>query len=283
MQTPIQESTATTHGSKAHARSFDSEFNEAMPVFPASQWPRIPADVPAQRLAHAEAIPGGRYTTLTLARGTRLRLRDITGNTCASLMMWRADATHERLNTADTVKIPWQAYLGPGHPLLSDQGRILASLEADSSGHHDVLAGVSTAVHNSEKFGDGAPESASPAAYEMLLLSALKLGLTERDLPHPVSFFHGVKVGDDGRFVSTGTAGAGTHVDLVTHLPVHVAIAVANHPLDPDPEYSIGAVDLLTWSAEGDLEAINDDEDREPEFRRAVANTFGLVSSAGLR
>lgn len=282
MSTPVDDTTSTTHGAKAHARSHDAAFNEAMPVFPPTDWPRIPADVPKELLTHAEAIPGGRYTTVTLARGTRLRMRDVTGNTCASLMMWRADAPHERLNTADTVKIPWQAYVGVGHPLLSDQGRILASIEADSGGHHDVLAGVSTAESNREKFGAGAPESATPAAYEMLLLSALKLGLSERDLPHPLSFFHGIRVESDGRFESTGTADAGAYVDIVTHLPVHVAIAISNHPLDPAEEFTVGAVDLLAWKAENDLDAINGDDSREPEFRRAVANTLGLVASAGL-
>ena len=74
-----------------------------------------------------------------LARGTRLRLRDLDGAACAHLLLYRADAPWERLNVADTVKVPWQAYLGAGHPLLSDQGRVLATVVADTSGQHDAL------------------------------------------------------------------------------------------------------------------------------------------------
>ena len=79
-----------------------------------------------------------------LARGTRLRLRDVHGTGCAHVLLWRADAPWERLNVADTVKVPWQAYLGAGHPLLSDQGRVLATVVADTSGHHDALCGTTT-------------------------------------------------------------------------------------------------------------------------------------------
>lgn len=49
----------------------------------------------------------------------------------AHLFLLRADAPYERLNIADTLKIPWQAYLGPGHPLLSGDGRVLATLATD--------------------------------------------------------------------------------------------------------------------------------------------------------
>ena len=62
---------------------------------------------------------------------------------------------HERLNVADTVKVPWQAYPTAGHPLLSDQGRLLATIVADTSGtprrpdrHHH-------AGRNTARYGDG--------------------------------------------------------------------------------------------------------------------------------
>lgn len=269
--------TDTTAAAREHARAQAGAAADpivtAMPVVPATDWPHPPADVPAERLTWAESIPGGRYTSVVLARGTRIRLTDVDGTACASLMMWRADAPWERLNTADTVKVPWQAYLGAGHPLLSDQGRVLATLVADDSGHHDALCGASTLAGNVARYGAGAPESDSPAGRELLLLAGLKHGLGERDLPHTVSFFHGVRVDDEGRLLSTGSAGAGRSVDLVLHLPVVVAVAVADHPLDPSPEYHAGTVRMLAWSAPADLAELVDDADRDPEYRRAVANS----------
>lgn len=270
-------STSTTSGARDHARAQAGAITDAMPVVPATDWPHPPADVPADRLTWAESVPGGRYTAVTLARGTRIRLTDRDGTACASLMMWRADAPWERLNTADTVKVPWQAYLGTGHPLLSDQGRVLATIVADTSGHHDALCGASTLAGNVARYGAGAPESGSPAGRELLLLAALKHGLGERDLPHTVSFFHGVRVDDDGALVSTGNAGAGATVDLVLHLPVVVAVAVADHPLDPSERYHAGTVEFLAWSAPQDLDALREGAlpgvGEDLEYRRAVANS----------
>lgn len=272
-------STATTTAAREHARSQAVAFNNAMPVFPPSAWPELPADIPADNMVHAEAIPGGRYTALRFDRGTRIRLIDTTGNACAQLMLWRADAAHERLNTADTVKIPWQAYLGIGHPLLSDQGRILATIIADTSGHHDALAGASTLAANTARYGDGAPESASPAGRELQLLGALKHGLSDRDLPHSVSFFHGVRVNDAGGFKSTGNAGAGCAVDLIVHLPVLAVISNTDHPLDPADNYHADTLHLLAWQATADLEATEHRIDAEPEYQRAVANTVAAVTN----
>ncbi|MDO8395140.1 MAG: DUF1989 domain-containing protein, partial [Dietzia sp.] len=105
----------------------------------------------------------------------------------------------------------------------------------------------------------------------------LKHGVGERDLPHTVSFFHGVRVSDDGALVSTGNAGPGATVDLVLHLPVVLAVAVADHPLDPSTEYHAGTVELLAWSAPDDLDALLGDTfpgvGQDLEYRRAVANS----------
>ena len=76
------------------------------------------------------------------------------------------------------MKVPWQAYLGEGHPLLSDQGRVLATVVADGSGHHDALCGTTTLAGNAAKYGAGEVHSASPAGRELFLLSAAKNGLT---------------------------------------------------------------------------------------------------------
>ena len=273
--------TSTTEAARAHARAQAGTVTDSMPVVPATDWPDVPDDVPAAALTWAESSPGGRYTTVVLGRGTRLRLTDVDGTASASLMLWRADAPWERLNTADTVKVPWQAYLGEGHPLLSDQGRVLATVVADDSGHHDALCGSSTLTGNIERYGAGAPESDSPAARELLLLAALKQGLGPRDLPQTLSFFHGVRADESGALDSTGSAGPGRSVDLVVHLPVIAAVAVADHPLDPSPEYHSGTVRMLAWTAPADLADLLADPDRDPEYLRAAANSEAAHLAAG--
>jgi uncharacterized protein len=157
--------TSTTYGARDHARAQEGAQAEAMPVVPAADWPAPPCA--AGHLVWAETVAGGNYTHRVLARGTELRLTDLRGDACAHLLLFVADRPWERLNVADTVKVQWNAYLGEGQLLLSDQGRVLASLVADTSGRHDALCGTSTLVRNTNRYGDGTPQSPSPAGREL--------------------------------------------------------------------------------------------------------------------
>src|SRR3954454_11321615 len=164
-----------------------------MPTLPASAWTDPPPGVAADALTWAEVVAGGNYTNKVVARGTTIRLTDRAGDACAHLLLFNADQPWERLNVADTVKVPWQAYLGAGHPLLSDQGRALATIVADSSGRHDALCGTTALPANAARYGDGSPQSPSPAGRELQLLAAAKHGLGPRDIPPSLSFFQGVR------------------------------------------------------------------------------------------
>src|SRR3954452_2847204 len=113
--------TATTYGARAHARAQEGTRSEAMPVVPAGDWPAPPCE--AGHLVWAETVAGGNYTHRVLVRGTELRLTDLRGDACAHLLLYAAERPWERLNVADTVKVQWNAYLGEGRLLLSDQGR----------------------------------------------------------------------------------------------------------------------------------------------------------------
>ncbi|MDL9936551.1 DUF1989 domain-containing protein [Gordonia sp. ABSL1-1] len=283
MSTTVEASTGTTAGARDHARSQARAITDSMPVVPASNWPTPPAGVDPATLTWAETVPGGRYTAKVLARGTRIRLHDVAGAACAHLLLWRADAPWERLNVADTVKVPWQAYVGTGHPLLSDQGRVLATVVADDSTRHDALCGTTTLAANTAKYGDGHVHSASPAGRELLTLAAAKHGLTPTDVAPSLSFFHGVRVADDGSLNSIGTAGAGKSVDLLLHLPCIVAIANTAHPLDPSPTFDTTSIEVLAWQAKNDLDALLAGvADADPEYQRAVANSEDVWAAARL-
>lgn len=273
--------TGTTAGAREHARAQAQAITDSMPVVPASDWPSIPQQIRPQDMTWAETIPGGRYSAKVLARGTRLRLRDVTGTGCAHLLLWRSEAPWERLNVADTVKVPWQAYLGTGHPLLSDQGRALATIVEDTSGHHDALCGTTTLTTNTEKYGAGEVHSHSPAGRELFTLAAAKQGLTPTDVVPSLSFFHSVVVEADGSLTSKGSAGQDKYVDLLFHLPCTVAIVNTAHPLDPSPAFDVGPVEVLAWRAPTDLDAaLAALDDTDPEYQRAVLNSEDVWNAA---
>jgi hypothetical protein len=243
----MMSSTNSTDGARSHARSQAAEARMRVPAPPAG----------VDGVTWAEAVPPGSYATKVLGRGSRLHLGDPDGGACAHLLVFRADASWERLNVADTVKVPWQAYLGAGHPLLSDQGRVLATIVGDTSGHHDALCGM------------------TGAGRAQMLLGVHKHGMDARDVGPSVSFFKGVRVADDGGLTFTGSAGDGTTVDLLIHLPVVVVLVNAPHPLDPSP--AIADLDVVAWRADSELTAPVTDE---PEYLRALFNTESAWAAA---
>src|SRR4051812_27669248 len=113
--------TATTYGARAHARAQQGSRAEAMPVVPAREWPAPPCE--AGRLVRAATVAGGTSAPRVPARGTERRLTDRRGAAWAHLQLLVPARPWERLNVADTVKVQWNAYLGEGQLLLSDQGR----------------------------------------------------------------------------------------------------------------------------------------------------------------
>ncbi|MGW0157691.1 urea amidolyase associated protein UAAP1 [Mycobacterium sp. NPDC003323] len=276
--------TATTAGARAHARAQHGRTAEFMRHQPASTSPTTPAGIPATQLVWSETVAPGGYTSAVLARGSRIRLTDPLGDACAHLLLHRADAPHERLNVADTVKVPWQAYLGAGHPLLSGFGRVLATVVADTSTQHDALTGTSTRAGNLERYGAAAPESAAPAGRELFTLAALKHGLDRRDLPPSVSFFQGVRVDPDGAVRWLGSAGPATAVDLLLHVDTIVLLANTAHPLDPRPDYTCSPLLVHAWPATAELGLLAAGEllgPLGPEHTQAIVNTDADLAARG--
>ena len=273
--------TETVALARADARAQGGRVADAMPYLPASSTPYPPSGVDKEKLTWAETVAGGNYTHLVVAKGTRIRLADVTGEACAHVLLYNAVEPWERLNVADTVKIPWQAYITTGHPLLSGDGRVLATVVADDSGQHDALCGTSTAAANQAKYGDSSPQGPSPSGRELFTLAAAKHGLTKRDLPQSISFFKGVRVQQDGGLDFTGSAGPGKEVDLLAELPLIVLIANVPHPVDPSPEYRCGPLRVHAWrsapTAPGDPRW-----DAAPEARRAYLNTVDYLTARGL-
>jgi uncharacterized protein len=272
-------STNTTAGARTHARAQAGTAVQTMPTIPASASADPPEGVDRSALIWAETIAGGGYASKVLARGTRIRLTDLEGDACANVALFSATGPFERLSVADTVKVEWNAYLSAGSLLLSDQGRVLASIVEDSSTRHDTMAGPSTRTQNVARYGSGLAGSSSPAGRELLILAAAKHGLEPRDIPATVAFFQGVTVEPNGALRFDGSVGPGSAVDLLAELPIIVLIANAMHPLDPRSKYCSSPLAVTAWRSQP---TAPDDEawSATPEGTRAFLNTADFLDAA---
>jgi urea carboxylase-associated protein 2 len=211
-----------------------------------------------------------------LPRGAAVRLTDLDGDACASVLVFNALHPAERLNVADTVKVQWQAYPGAGTLVLSDMGRALLSITADTSGHHDALCGASNERRNEAKFGTGAVHGPCPNARDRFAVALAKFGLARRDIPPCINFFKGVRVAPSGALEFTGGAGAGAYVELRAELPVLLAVVNTPHVLDPRSEYTATALRITAWRADPTTRS-DPLWTSTPEAERAFLNTEAFL------
>ena len=239
--------TSNPLAARDHARAQGATRVEAMPTIPPVA-DDLPQGVSADDLLWEETVAAGGYATRRLARGSRLRLIDLYGDACASLLIFNAEMTSERLNVADTVKVQWNAYLGAGKLLLSDMGRVLMSLLEDDAGTHDAFCGTSNAATNTAKYGEGRNSGAFPNGRDRLLLGAAKHGLARRDVHPCINLFKGTRIEADGTITPiVGPFAPGRQVVLRAEMDVIVVIANCPHVLDPREGWTVTPLRLSAW------------------------------------
>jgi urea carboxylase-associated protein 2 len=272
MGEPEGGTTATLTGARDHARAQADAATNTRRTVPSRSATDLPEGVGAETVLWDEVVDGGGYSSRLLPRAARLRITDLDGDGCVQLLVYNALATAERLNVMDTVKVQWQAYLGPGALLLSDMGRVLMTIVADTSTRHDCLCGASTRSANDRRYGDGGAWGPAPNARDLLCLGAAKHGLHRLDVGPNVNLFKGVPVAPDGSLGFDGAPVPGAHVELRAELPVIVIVSSTPHALDPRASYTASPVRFTAW--QGPVPTADDPwRATTPERRRAFENT----------
>jgi urea carboxylase-associated protein 2 len=259
--------TADPYAAQAHARAMAGTRVEAMPILPPV------AEDAGGPLVWEETIAPGGYASRRIARGTRLRLIDLSGDACASLLMFNAENPNERLNVADTVKVQWNGYLGARKLLLSDMGRVMASIIEDTAGTHDAFCGASNEASNARKYGDGKNHGAHPNARDRFMLGVAKHGLGRKDVHPCINLFKGVRIAEDGATVpQVGPFEPGRQVLLRAEMELVVVLANCPHMLDPREGWHVTALRATAWK--GDVTPEDDPvRNATPEGLRAFLNT----------
>jgi uncharacterized protein len=271
--------TADPKSARLHARAQADTRVEAMPTLPARDATNLPADVAADTVVWEETVAAGGYAAQRLKRGARVRLTDLHGDACASILVFNARETQERLNVADTIKVQWNAYLGAGTLLLSDMGRVLFSILEDETGGHDALCGASNDASNARKYGDGSGAGPAPSARDRFLKSVAKHGLTRKDVHPCINLFKRVRVDETGAtHLDYGPFPPGRSITLRAEMDVILVIANCPHVLDPRSRYTVTRRGVTAWRGATTAES---DPLRQaaPEALRAFLNTESYLAS----
>jgi urea carboxylase-associated protein 2 len=270
--------TADPYGAQVHARAQGGTTTEAMPTLPARDALDLPPGVVAAEVVWDETIAAGGYASKQINRGTRLRLTDLHGDGCVSMLLFNAERPVERLNIADTLKIQWNGYLGAGRFLLSDMGRVLMSIVEDEAGTHDAFCGPSTPWSNTRRYGEGSNYGDHPSARDRFSLAAGKYGLGRKDIHPCVNWFKGATIEADGAITpNIGPFAPGRGLTLRAEMDLIVVLANTPHVLDPRAAYSVTPVRATAWRGPATPE---DDAIRTatPEGLRAFLNVEDYYS-----
>jgi urea carboxylase-associated protein 2 len=241
----------------------------------ASRAPAPRPDAAGGVVLQSQVIPAGWYWTGRLRVGQRLRIVNATGRASVAFQGWNALEPSERLNVGDTAKLQWTTRLTTGSLLFSDMGRVLASvLDDNADGRHDLLAGTSDEVTNQLRFG----RLGQRHSHGNFLLAAAKLGLSQRDLHPCVNFFSAVRATPEGALEWAGSPRPASSIELRAELPLLFALSNCPHPLDPNPTYDPGEVEVVVMEATAPP---SDDfcRTRSEEAERAFENTDAWIAA----
>ncbi|MGA7807757.1 urea amidolyase associated protein UAAP2 [Bradyrhizobium sp.] len=203
----------------------------------------VEASVPPGTEASAvyvHGIPAERPWSQVLRKGQTLRIIDSQGQQAVDALLYAIADPAERYSAQDTLRTQGSAYIELGTRLISNKGRVMARITADSCGRHDTSAGCCSCESNAVRFGEATRYQ--HACRENFILELSKYGLGKRDIVANLNFFMNVPIDPNGNFtVVDGISAPGNHVDIGMEMDVIFVISncpQVNNPcngFDPTP------------------------------------------------
>jgi uncharacterized protein len=225
-----------------------------------------------------QVLGAGHAIAHRVPRNTVIRFDDPDGDACVQLLAFHAYDLSERFNPGDTMKIPWQAYVGQGTLLLSDMGRILLTVIEDTSGRHDALCGGSNRADNERRYGAGSVGSSSPNARDLIAVAGARLGLVRADVGPCLNLFKQAVVATNGSISLIGGVQPGGSISLRAEMDLVIVLANTPHRLDDRSTYTATPVRVSAQSMK--RPSLDPFRDGSAERERLFENTEAMISEA---
>lgn len=199
-----------------------------------------------------EVITGGGKWSKLIKRGQTIRLSALDDKASLSALFYNADNTAERYNSADTVKIQWNAFLGKGKVLFSELGHVLFSITEDTThGLIDTLAGMSNPRIVEKNFGSGSFEQIRNRYFksdrENFLVELGKYGMGKRDIVQCLNLFRKVDVAEGSQLLlSEKRPKKGDFIELRAEMNILLVLSNTPHVMEKG-EYNPSDVEVTIF------------------------------------
>ena len=204
------------------------------------------ADPKMSETVYACDIPAERPWSRVLKKGQTLRIIDSEGQQAVDALLYCAENPEERYSAQDTLRVQGSAYVGLGTRLISNQGRTMAHVAADTCGRHDTSAGCCSCESNAVRYGE--QTRYQHACRENFILELSRHGLGKRDIVANLNFFMNVPIDPAGNFtVVDGISAGGNYVDIVAEMDVLFVISNCPQVNNPCNGFNPTPVRVLVW------------------------------------
>jgi urea carboxylase-associated protein 1 len=200
----------------------------------------------ASTAVYVHDIPAERPWSYVLKKGQTLRIIDSEGQQAVDALLYcHADPT-ERYSAQDTLRNQGSAYVDVGTQLISNKGRVMARITADSCGRHDTSAGCCSCESNAVRFGE--VTKYQHACRENFILELSKYGLGKRDIVANLNFFMNVPIDPNGNFtVVEGISAPGNYLDVSMELDVIFVISNCPQVNNPCNGFDPTPIRVMIW------------------------------------
>lgn len=183
-----------------------------------------------------------------LRKGQSLRIIDVEGQQAVDTLLYRADKFAERYDAQGTLATQGSAYVTAGTRLLSNDGNLMATVTADTSGDHDTSAGACSCEANTVRFGHHTRYM--HACRENFVVELARHGMDKRDIVSNINFFMNVPILPDGELaIVDGASKPGDYVELRAEIDVLCVISNCPQVNNPCNGFNPTPIRVLIWDA----------------------------------
>ena len=207
------------------------------------------ATSPARSLENAvqdHHVPAEAPFSTIVKKGQILRIEDSYGQQAIDTLFYNADDFSERYSNQDTMRMQGAAYISTGTKIMSNEGRAMLTMTADSCGRHDTAAGACSCESNTVRFGH--ETRYLHACRDNFVLEVSRHGMSKRDVVPNINFFMNVPIEPSGAMtIVDGISAPGDYVEMKAEMDVLLVISNCPQINNPCNGFDPTPIRVMVW------------------------------------
>ncbi|MGM0238112.1 urea amidolyase associated protein UAAP2 [Enterococcus sp. AZ103] len=185
-----------------------------------------------------------------IKKGDTIRIVDQAGNQAADTLFFLTDDPADHYSASMTIQQQANLYLTTDSILMSESGREMLKITADTCGQHDTIGGACSCQSNTVRYQREKVYMHACRDTFMLEMSRFvsSYPFSKHDLAPNINFFMNVPVAPDGDLdFKDGVSGPGFYVELEALEDVIVLISNCPQLNNPCNDYNPTPIEVLIW------------------------------------